>query len=73
MCMAKELTKRELKFIQYYIDAGLNDDSAADAARKAGYAESGIYVTACRMLKKPEIKQAIDKARQRRNYLTKKY
>lgn len=63
--MAKQLSTRESLFIQYYIESEMSDDSAADAARKAGYAEKGIYVAAHRLLKKPAIRAAIEKSRKK--------
>lgn len=49
------LTAKEQRFVrEYRIDA-----DGANAARRAGYASKSAKVTACKLLKKPEVAEAI--------------
>ena len=52
----KELTEKQRRFIDYYLQTG----NAAEAARRAGYSEKTSYSIGHENLKKPEIKSAID-------------
>jgi phage terminase small subunit len=49
------LTTKEQRFIREF----RVDGDGANAARRAGYASSSAKVTACRLLKKPAIAEAI--------------
>lgn len=51
------LTDRQRRFVEHYVALG----NGAQAARQAGYKDgAGIYETASDLLRKPEIRQAID-------------
>ncbi len=51
------LNPRRQRFIEEYTAAPAN---AAAAARKAGFSTSRAKVTACELLKNPDVKQAIE-------------
>lgn len=53
------LTEQQKRFVEEY----LIDMNGARAARAAGYSESAARETASRLLKKPEVAQAVRKAR----------
>ncbi len=55
--MSHKLTEKQTKFVDYYIETGGN---AAEAARKAGYAEKTCRSIGQENLTKPDIKSAID-------------
>nr|DAR17848.1 MAG TPA: Terminase small subunit [Caudoviricetes sp.] len=55
--MAHKLTEKQTKFVDYYIETGGN---AAEAARRAGYAEKTCRSIGQENLTKPDIKSAID-------------
>ena len=55
------LTEQQKRFIEEY----LIDMNGARAARAAGYSESAARETASRLLKKPEVAQAVRKAREK--------
>ncbi len=57
-----KLSARQQRFVKHYIRQG----NASQAARKAGYAEAGARVTACRLLTKPNVQAEI--AAERRAY-----
>lgn len=50
-----KLPVRQARFLDEFILTG----NAAEAARKAGYSERGAKVTACRLLTKPNLQQAL--------------
>jgi phage terminase small subunit len=54
------LTKLEARFVQEFPI----DGDATNAARRAGYAPKSAKVTGCRLLKKPEIRDALEGHRQ---------
>lgn len=54
------LTEQQKRFVEEY----LIDMNGARAARAAGYSESAARETASRLLKKPEVAQAVRKARE---------
>ena len=54
----KELNDQERLFIDQY----LIDRNATQAAIRAGYSPKGANVQGCRMLKRPAIRDAVDKA-----------
>lgn len=60
--LLEELTERQYKFVQFYLD--LNNGTAA--AIKAGYAESGAHVEASRMLRNPKIAAALKAIKEER-------
>lgn len=51
----KKMTRKHERFIEEY----LIDFNGAGAARRAGYKEKSASVTACRLLKDPEIKRVL--------------
>lgn len=55
--MAHKLTEKQTKFVDYYIETGGN---AAEAARRAGYAEKTCRSIGQENLTKPDIKAAVD-------------
>lgn len=55
--MTHKLTEKQTKFVDYYIETGGN---AAEAARRAGYAEKTCRSIGQENLTKPDIKSAID-------------
>ena len=55
--MTHKLTEKQTKFVDYYIETGGN---AAEAARRAGYAEKTCRSIGQENLTKPDIKAAID-------------
>lgn len=55
------LTEQQKRFIEEY----LIDMNGARAARAAGYSESAARETASRLLKKPEVAQAVREAREK--------
>lgn len=54
--MEKRLTERQQRFVDFYIQTG----NAAEAARRAGYAGASNTRLGSKVLKKPEIRAAID-------------
>ncbi len=51
------LTDRQRRFVEHYVALG----NGAEAARQAGYKNGpGIYETAAELLRKPEIREAVD-------------
>lgn len=63
--MAK-LTQKEAAFVREY----LIDLNAAQAAIRTGYAPASANVTACKLMKKPNVKEAIDIAMAERSRRT---
>jgi len=57
-----KLSARQQRFVKHYVRLG----NASQAAREAGYAETGARVTACRLLANPNIQAAV--SAERRSY-----
>lgn len=55
--MSEKLTERQRRFIDYYIQYG----NGAKAAQKAGYSPKNARTEACRLLKHPHVRQALEK------------
>ena len=55
--MKRKLTEKQKRFIDYYIETG----NATEAARRAGYSEKTAAETGYENLRKPNIKNYIDK------------
>lgn len=53
----KELTERQKRFVEYYLQTG----NASEAARQAGYSKKVAYSIGEENLRKPAIKAAIEK------------
>ena len=60
------LNPKQIKFVQEY----LIDMNATAAAKRAGYSEKTAYSQGQRLLKKDEIKEELEKARQRHEIQT---
>lgn len=52
----KDLTERQKRFVEYYLQTG----NASEAARRAGYSKKVAYSIGEENLRKPAIKKAID-------------
>ena len=55
--MSKVLTIKQARFVDYYIQTG----NASEAARRAGYSPKTSYSIGEENLRKPEIRQAVEK------------
>ena len=55
--MASDLTPKQRKFCEYYLQSG----NATDAARKAGYSEKTAYASGYENLRKPQIQMYLEK------------
>lgn len=57
-----EITEQQAEFVAYYVANGGN---AAQAARDAGYAEEHARVSACKLLKKSHVQEAVQEEKRR--------